>query len=277
MKVLKASGKTQTFNEEKILDSSIRAGASKELAKEALLEVKKGLQKDTPTEEIYNDVLVCLRNKDQRVAARYSLKRAIMRLGPAGYVFEKYIGAILSQYGYKTATGIVVEGHCISHEIDLIAKKDGVHILGEAKYHNRPGVHSGAKDALYSWARFQDIKKRMESVETPKADRHEGWLITNTRVSKDVKDYAACVGMKVLSWRYPKNKGLEHYIENKGLYPITIIPSLHYKELERLSKHKTIFATDLLTYNVEKLARVAGMNKKKAKKVLDEINTICLP
>ncbi len=277
MKVLKASGETQAFNEEKIVESSTRAGASKELAEETLLEVKKGLKKDTPTEKIYNDVLVCLRNKDTRVAARYSLKRAIMRLGPAGYIFERYIGAILTQYGYTTVTGVVVKGNCISHEIDLIAKKDGVHILGEAKYHNRPGVHSGAKDALYSWARFQDIKKQMEAIETPQAEKHESWLITNTRVSKDVKDYAECVGMKILSWRYPKDKGLEHYIEEKGLYPITIIPSLQYKELERLSKHKTIFAIDLLSYDTEKLARVAGMNRKKAQQVLDEINTICLP
>lgn len=275
MEIEKASGKKVTFDQEKIIISSKRAGASDDLAAKAARQASDSIKKGDSTEDVYKNVLACLQLNNPRVAAKYSLKRAIMRLGPAGYVFERYLGAILTEYGFKVATGIIVKGKCISHEVDVVAQKGDRHIIAEAKYHNRKGIRSGAKDALYTWARFQDIQKRMEEVEKPETNSHEGWLVTNTKVSSDVRKYAQCVGLRVVSWRYPKNGGLEKLIEDKGLYPVTIIPSLNHRELERLSFHKTIFALDLLTFSPEEISKISGMKKGKAQKVIDEIKSIC--
>lgn len=274
MKIHKSTGEQVEFDEKKISSSSKRAGATDELAKEVVREVRKKVKKGDSTDDVYKQVLSCLIDKDSRVAARYSLKRAIMRLGPAGYVFERYVGAIMHEHGYKTATGLIVKGKCITHEVDLVAHRDDVHIIGEAKYHNRAGIHSGAKDALYTWARFQDIVARMEKVE-PEKNKHESWLFTNTKVSRDVREYANCVGMTVVSWKYSNRTSLRDLIEKKALYPITIIPSIKQKELERLSLHKTIFALDLLKYSAEEISVMAGMKRNRAEKILKEINTIC--
>jgi Holliday junction resolvase len=276
MKIVKASGKETDFKAEKIIDSSMRAGASKDLAKNTAEEVEEKIHEGSSTQDVYENVLQCLRSSDKKVAARYSLKKAIMRLGPAGYVFERYLGAILSEYGYKVAVGIIVEGHCISHEVDVVALNNSKHIIAEAKYHNRPGIHSGAKDALYTWSRFQDIEKKMSAVEKNKKILHESWLVTNTKVSSDVRAYAKCVGMHVVSWKYGTEKSLRELIEDKFLYPITIIPSLSYHELERLSRHKTIFALDLRKYSAKKIAHISGMKENKAQKVLEEMESICV-
>ena len=44
-------------------------------------------------------------------------------MGPTGFPFERFIGAVLKYSGYKTAIGNVIQGQCISHEIDVIAHK----------------------------------------------------------------------------------------------------------------------------------------------------------
>lgn len=43
------------------------------------------------------------------------------------------------------------------------------------------------------------------------------------RLSVDAITCANCVGQNILSWHYPDGKGLEKIIEDKDLYPITIL------------------------------------------------------
>jgi len=54
---------------------------------------------------------------------RYALKRVTMKLGPAGFVFERYVVRTLESYGYATEVGKHVLGYCVMHEIDVSAKK----------------------------------------------------------------------------------------------------------------------------------------------------------
>ena len=46
-----------------------------------------------------------------------------MDLGPTGYPFEDYVAEILKTEGYQTQVRQVLEGNCVSHEIDVIAQK----------------------------------------------------------------------------------------------------------------------------------------------------------
>lgn len=67
---------------------------------------------------------------EQALAIRYDLKRALMELGPSGYPFEKLISDLLRKFGYRTKTNLTLQGKCVSHEIDVIAEKDGKKIHG---------------------------------------------------------------------------------------------------------------------------------------------------
>jgi len=51
----------------------------------------------------------------------------------------------------------------------------------------------------------------------------QGWLVTNTRCTSDAIQYAECVGLRIMSWRYPATGSLEKMIEEKRLYPATIL------------------------------------------------------
>ncbi|MCH5685183.1 restriction endonuclease [Niabella sp. W65] len=82
-----------------------------------------------------------------------------MTLGPTGFPFEKLTAAILESMGYSTRTGVIVPGHCVKHEIDVIATKEEHHIMVECKFHNRQGFVSDVKIPLYIQSRFLDVEK----------------------------------------------------------------------------------------------------------------------
>src|SRR5205085_12654308 len=105
-------------------------------------------------------------------------------LGPTGYPFEDFIARILQSFGYSTKVRQFLMGKCVSHEIDIVAEKSGKSCMIEAKFHNNPGIRSEIHVALYTQARFQDVKLRntLDSA----------WLVTNTKTTVDANTYALC-------------------------------------------------------------------------------------
>ncbi len=275
MNIVKASGEKEKFSEAKLYESLKRAGTKPQTAKEVVKKVKSFIHPNTQSEEILKGATLHLRQRDAISAARYNLKRAIMDLGPTGYIFEDYIAAILREYGYQTVVGRLVPGRCVTHEVDVEARKDQKHFMVECKYHNDRGIYSDVKVALYTYARFLDIKSQWEKGPGHKYFFHQPWLVTNTKCTGQAIQYAACVGLRVISWRYPKDGSLERLIEDKGLYPVTILPSVS-RYIKRFAENNIMLARDLLTYPTERLARLSGINFAKANRILDDAKELCV-
>ncbi len=234
MYIIKASGKKEEFSRKKIEGTCLRAGASRQLAKEVANKVAKKVYNGMQTREILKLALDLLR-KDPDVAARYKLKEAIMKLGPAGFLFEKFIGAVLKNHGYKTKVDQILRGKKVNQEVDVIAKLKKTYMV-ECKYHNKPGIHSDLKVAMYTYARFLDLKKYFD----------QPWLITNTKCTPTAFRYAKGVNLEITSWHYPKGKSLRDLIEKKKLYPITMLNSVRGDIKYKLIKANIILAKDLL-------------------------------
>jgi hypothetical protein len=79
-------------------------------------------------------------------------------------------------------------------------------------------------------------------------------LVCNTKVSPEAITYATCIGQKLLSWRFPPQMGLEKMIEEKKLYPVTILGP-NKRELELLSKSNMMIAKDLLDIDIYEFAQ----------------------
>jgi hypothetical protein len=246
--IIKANGQKVPFDARKVESTCIRAGASRDLAKKVAYQIYSRIHYGTTTKEIYHMVLqILVQEGSLAIKQRYRLKESIMRLGPAGFPFETYVGQILEHFGYKTKlTGAELAGRCVRHEIDLVVEslQDGKKWLVECKYHNMPGRYTGLKDSLYTHARFLDLADKLD----------EEMLVCNTKVSPDVITYAKCVGQKVLSWRYPPEKGLEKMIEAEKLYPITTLGPTR-NELEIFSENRLMIAKDLLDLDVNEFSR----------------------
>ncbi len=261
--IIKASGEAEPFDPKKAQTSYRRAGASPTLAQETLAKIGRKIKPGTRTEDIYHHTLSYLSEAEPHVAARYSLKRAIMNLGPSGYIFEKFIARLLEADGYLTATGQQIKGRCVTQEVDVIARKGDQKIMVECKYHNRPGLKSDLKVALYTQARFQDVQESGGFTET--------WLVTNTHSTTEASKYARCMGMQLIAWRYPYKGGLETRIEEKHLYPITILPALPPTVLTAFAEAGIILTQDLKHFSSDDLVRLFGLRPKIARHIIDDL------
>jgi hypothetical protein len=262
MYVIKTSGQREKFNPRKLIRTCTRAGASKNLCREVVEEVKNKAYDGISTTEILRMTLSMLEKKPE-VAIKYNLKSALMVLGPSGFPFEKYISAVLQNYGYETSVGLLYQGKNVRQEVDITAIK-GKRFMVECKYHNGSGIFTDLKVAMYTYARYLDIQKHFD----------QPWLITNTKCTSDAANYAKGVGLKITSWSFPENNSLENLIESKKLYPVTMLSSISKKERDILSKSGITLLKDLAEMDFRNL-RIPGINEKRFKKLIKEAGSIC--
>jgi hypothetical protein len=273
--ITKASGEKSRYSEEKIRTSLKRVGATDEQIEPIINEISSKLYEGMPTKKIYRLAFNLLREGPRHLAAKYHLKQAIMELGPSGYPFEKYVAEILNRQGYKTKVGQIVQGHCVTHEVDVIAEKENDFIMIECKYHNLRGVFCDVKIPLYIQSRFKDLEKQWLTLPKNASKNHKGWLITNTRFSSDAIQYGSCVGLKLIGWDYPIKGSLKEQIDSLGLYPITCLTSLTKIEKQRLLDTKIVLCSEILRN--EKLLASHGVKPSRINTVMKEAQKLCQP
>jgi len=273
MWVVKASGETEKFDPKKIKRTCLRAGVSEELANKIVKEVKKKSYDGISTKEILHLTLRLLNKKKPHIAARYDLKGAMFRLGPAGFVFEHFIGEIFKEYGYATKIHNILKGYCVSHEVDIIAAKRNKNYMIECKYHNLPGIYTGLREVLYTYARFLDLLDGSKQKLCKKFE--QAWLVCNTKFSEDSIHYAKCKGIKLVGWGYPEDNSLKILIEKKKLYPITMIRGLDADSLDKMSSSDFVLALDLLRIPLKELKSVTKIPIKKLEKFKEEARKVC--
>jgi len=267
--VTKANGEIEPFSEEKLLASIRRAGVPRDMQNEVLLHIKEKLHNNIKTQDIYRHIIEFLNTSEHtHTSARYGLKQAIMDLGPTGYPFEDYVARILGMQGYMTTTRNIIQGLCISHEIDVIAQKNfpkSEKVMVEAKYHNQTGIKTDVHVAMYTKSRFEDIKKQNGFTNV--------LLITNTKATSDAIAYALCVGMKIISWSYPEGESLRDLVERKGLHPITTLQALSNFEKQALLRQGIVLCQDICRNH--HLIDILDEAPEKKRKILDEALYVC--
>ncbi len=273
MYVIKASGEKQEFDREKIKSTCRRAGAPEWLAEKVAKQVEKRVRNGVHTKEILKITLSLLDKEFPHVAAKYDLKRAIMRLGPAGYEFEKFVAELLSRYGYETSVHNILKGKCVSHEVDIIAKNNSDTVMIECKYHNNSGIYTGVRDVLYTKARFDDIREAYGNSVKNSVRLTKCWVVSNTRFSSEAIKYAKCRKITVLGWDYPR-QGIKAMLERKKLYPITIIRSLSRYMQNKLFDAGVVFCIDLLNTDVSRLSLLTGINKRQLNALRAEVERL---
>jgi hypothetical protein len=274
MQVIKADGSREAFNESKLLSSLTRSGAGRELAGRVVREVERRLSDGMRTSDIYRNAFRLLREAERPAAARYSMRRAILAFGPTGFPFEDFVAEIFKALGYKTETRRVLRGVCVLHEVDLIARKEGKCIGAEVKFHNRIGVKSDLKVALYVRARFEDIIERMkEGGNTCELD--EGWLITNTKFSSEAITYGKCAHLTMVGWAYPKERNLQDLIEETKVHPLTALTTLSQKEKIELLRNKVVLCKAL--QDKQDIMHKVGIKMSKIDSALRESALLCQP
>ncbi|MCD6550289.1 hypothetical protein J7K24_01970 [bacterium] len=268
--VINSESEKKPFSFWKIYRSARRAGASKDIAQQIASTIQQEAFPGIKTADIFKRVRELLAKEEIKPALKFSLKQAIKKLGPTGFPFEKYIGEILSRMGYKVKLNQQIPGYCCRfYEIDFVAENDRCIYVGECKFRHLQGgkVHSDV--ALSNYARFLDIKKG-NYFSKPAKKEIKSFLVTNAKFTSKAIDYSSCVGVRLLGWNYPKNKGLEYLIETYHLYPITILPSWRQVFAEVFVRKKMMLAEDLLRLDVRRFSKKTGLPLNKIKKLQEE-------
>ncbi|MGQ1891913.1 restriction endonuclease [Thermophagus sp. OGC60D27] len=271
--IRKASGELQPFETVKLHNSLSRTGADPKLIDEITTNILEWITEGTSTKKIYTRAFRLLRKKQRGMAARYSLKRAIMELGPSGYPFEHFVGHIFRCKGFEVEVGQVVDGKCVTHEVDVIASDNQNQHLVECKYHNSQGKCSSIQVPLYIRSRVNDIIETRQELPQFKNLTFHGWVVTNTRFTTDAMQYARCSGLNLMSWDYPGDDSLKAQIEKYKAFPITTLTHLTKAHKQHLLKEGIVLCSELM--NQQQLLTSLPLSKTTLRKVMEELNDLC--
>ncbi|MBX4192230.1 restriction endonuclease [Candidatus Parcubacteria bacterium] len=259
--VAKADGTHEPYDSDKLIHSLKRSGASQDQADEVAIHIERELRSGMTTNEIYAKAFEHLRTHRRGVAARYSLKRAVLDLGPSGFPFESFIEQLFIAEGYTTKIDQIIKGKCVEHEVDVVMTKDGVITYVEAKFHNTAGFKTDLKTTLYVKARQDDIGDG------------QALIVTNTKFTDHALRYAECQRLELLGWDYPQGNNLHERIEKHQIYPITALTTLGHHEKMALLSQRLVLCKALP--NETRALAEAGLTGKKADAVLEEVGALC--
>ncbi|UCB60502.1 MAG: restriction endonuclease, partial [Candidatus Bathyarchaeota archaeon] len=156
MFVIKANGTRQPYDRKKVIRTCRRLGASRGEANKIAEKVEQQLSDGIETKKILDLIFTELRKLKPSVKYLICLRKglSLMKSKPD---FERFIQILLEENGYEVTPNQVVRGRCIDHEVDAVAKKNGVTYIVEIKHHYRYHTPTGLDESRIARAVFEDV------------------------------------------------------------------------------------------------------------------------
>jgi hypothetical protein len=117
-----------------------------------------------------------------------------------------------------------------------------------------------------------DVKRKWSHLPGHKAKKHYGWVVTNTRFTKDALQYGKCIGLSLLSWDYPHDNGLKDLIGRVNLHPVTCLSSVNEDEKKELLDNDIVFCKQLSAD--DKILQGIAIDERKKDEVRREAKAI---
>jgi hypothetical protein len=268
VKVTKWDGSNEDFQREKVARTLMRVGASQDVARNIVDWIEGEVYDGISTKRILDMAFQRMKKYESAVSFRKDLRTALggMRSKPE---FEEYVRIVLQAHGFKVRGNQVIQGFCVTHEIDGMAEKDGKTIYLEVKSHADPHSYTPFEVTLAAKAKWDDIKEGFKrGLNNQPFDKV--LIVCNTKLTEHARKYADCIGLEHIGWNSPPGHGLDSLIEEKKLYPVTILKSLTNKERDTLSEHGIIILKQL----VEAKGKSVGIPKSRMIKLILEAEGI---
>jgi len=243
--VVKWDGRTEDFDSQKLIRTLTRMGAPQKVAEEVADKIAQQVRDGMTTKKLYEMAVKALESHQEIVEFRRDMKQGLARIG-TGLQFEAYVRLLLEAYGYEVSGNLVLQGACVTHEIDGIAEKDGEVIYLEVKHHSVLERYTPFEVTLSAKAKWDDLRAGCEQGLND-CEFNRVLIVTNTRLTKHAEQYANCVGIEHLGWNTPRGHGIDWFIEHKKLYPVTILRSVTTKERNSLYKYGILTLQQLIS------------------------------
>ncbi len=272
MKIKNNYGELVEFDPTK-LESSLRNAGAEEKDIEAIVAMITPKCFDgISTKEVYKMAFDALKSLSNAVAARYSLKKALLDLGPAGFYFEQWIARVFQAIGYQTETGKHIKGHAVTHEADVIAHKDEKTYWMECKFRNASETKISVTTPMYVLTRIKDISGIEHNLFNKKVQFTDGWLVTNAHFTTDSVALGEYYNLKMLSWSYPKDKGLRNLVDVNLLYPVTCLTTISETQEKYLMENGCLLVKELV--DDQKFVSLLKLNHDNEKALLQEAHEL---
>lgn len=242
----KYTGELVPFEPQILKNSLAKSGASENEVEAVFKKVVHRLVSGMTTREIYQIAFDELRSIRKSYAARYNLKKALRDLGPEGYYFEAWIARLFNQKNCQTLQGVTLQGHAVSHEIDVVAVNDNELHLGECKFKNDSNAKTPVTTPMYFLSRFNDLKDIAFEFFGKKMLATHPWIFTNAHFSSDAIEFSEYYGINLMAWNYPPGNSIKERVDRIALYPITCLTSLTAHQTQQLLKSGIVLVKELI-------------------------------
>lgn len=246
MQVKKYSGERAEFDLRRLKGSLSKSGASHDVVDDVWEKMEPMVYDGISTRDLYKLAFRLLKREADSFAARYSLKRALKDLGPAGYYFEQWVARLFNHADYQTLTSQHLAGNSVTHEVDVVAQKGHELLLVECKFRNTEDAKITVTTPMYFLSRVNDFTGRTFRFFGKEMQFTSGWLVTNAYMTTDSIDFSAYYNLNLLAWNYPEESSIKRRVDNAGLYPLTCLTTINKAEKDILLKQGCILVKDIV-------------------------------
>jgi HJR/Mrr/RecB family endonuclease len=110
-------------------------GANRRIANEVADEVEARVYDGMPTNKVLQLIFRLLRKHTPTIQHFLDLRKGLS-LMDSKPEFERFVQVLLAHHGFEVTPNQIIKGRCVGHEVDAIARKEGVTYFVEAKHHS---------------------------------------------------------------------------------------------------------------------------------------------
>jgi hypothetical protein len=269
--VTKADGTQQLFDREKVVRTCLRMGASRKIADDVAEKVESRLYDGISTNKILQMTFRLLRRYKPAIWHLLDLRKGLS-LMDSKPEFETFVQILLAHSGFEVTPNRLVVGRCVKHEVDAIARRDGVTYFVEAKHHVNYHTLTGLDESRIARAVLEDVTEGFELGKSSlKVDR--AMIVTNTRYSEHASRYGKCRNILQIGWSSPTDLCLQNMIEVKNLYPLSCLRELKRETKTKLVNSGIVLLKQLFEEKPSTLARKTGIQKETLKQIIEKAQT----
>jgi hypothetical protein len=269
--VTKADGSRQLFDREKVVKTCLRMGANRRIAFEVADKVETRLYDGIPTKKVLQMIFRLLRKHKPTIRHSLDLRKGLSLMGSKPE-FEKFVQILLAHHGFEVSPNQILRGKCVGHEVDAVARKDGVTYFVEAKHHSNYHTPTGLDESRIARAVLEDVTEGFALGKSNlKIDR--AMIVTNTRYSEHARRYGKCRNILQIGWSSPKTLALQSMIEEKKLYPLSCIKGLKSEIKIKLVNSGIVLMKQLVEEETSKLARETAISRGILKNIIEKAKT----
>jgi hypothetical protein len=269
--VTKADGSKQLFDRKKVVKTCLRMGANRRIANEVADEVEARVYDGMPTNKVLQLIFRLLRKHTPTIQHFLDLRKGLS-LMDSKPEFERFVQVLLAHHGFEVTPNQIIKGRCVGHEVDAIAKKEGVTYFVEAKHHSNYHTPTGLDESRIARAVLEDVT---EGFELGKNDLQidRAMIVTNTRYSEHARRYGRCREILQIGWSSPKTLALQNMIEEKKLYPLSCIKGLNSEVKMRLVNLGIVLMKQLVDEEPSRIAIKTGVSRENIQRIIEKAKT----